>query len=71
MTTTTLPVLGMTCSHCVAAVTEELGALDGVTAVAVDLHPGETSTVTVTSDAPLAPEAVAGAIDEAGYTLAA
>jgi copper chaperone CopZ len=30
-------VSGMTCSHCVAAVTEEVGGLDGVSAVEVDL----------------------------------
>ena len=42
----------MTCGHCSASVTEELTALPGVTAVAVDLHPGEDSPVTITSEAP-------------------
>ena len=68
--TDTYRVTGMTCEHCVAAVTEELSALDGVTAVAVDLVAGGTSTVTVESAAPLDPAAVAEAIDEAGYALA-
>jgi len=67
---TTLGVTGMTCEHCVAAVTQELGALAGVQAVEVDLLAGGTSTVTVTSDRELAPEDVRAAIDEAGYELA-
>lgn len=64
---TTYRVTGMTCGHCVAAVTEELTALDGVTDVAVDLATGE---VTVHSGTPLDDAAVAAAIDEAGYALA-
>ena len=40
MTTQTYTVAGMTCDHCVRAVTEELRSLDGVTQVSVDLHPG-------------------------------
>lgn len=63
-------VSGMSCAHCVHAVSEELTALDSVSAVEVDLHPGETSKVTVTSGAPLAEEDVAAAIDEAGYDFA-
>ena len=68
--TTTYPVIGMTCGHCVAAVTEELSALEGVTDVSVELVEGGTSPVTVTSQAPLDPALVAEAIDEAGYALA-
>lgn len=60
-------VAGMTCGHCVGAVTSELGAVDGVRSVAVDLVAGGTSVVTVTSAAPLADAAVAAAVDEAGY----
>ena len=71
MATTTYAVTGMTCEHCVHAVTEELNLLDGVSAVTVALVPGGQSKVTVTSDAPLAGQAVAGALDEAGdYHLA-
>ena len=66
MTTTTYTVTGMTCGHCVSAVTEEVRALPGVRDVAVDLPSGA---VTVTSDAPLEPAAVAAAVDEAGYQL--
>ena len=65
-TTATYDVLGMTCEHCVRAVTEELSKLDGVSAVHVDLPTGR---VTVTSDAPLAGDAVAAAVDDAGYEL--
>ena len=67
--TDTYRVTGMTCEHCVAAVTEELSALEGVDSVAVDLVAGGTSTVTVESAVPLDPAAVAEAIDEAGYAL--
>jgi copper chaperone len=70
MTTTTLHVTGMTCGHCVNAVTEELSALDGVQQVAVELVAGGTSSVVVTSQAPLATEAIRAAVDEAGYELA-
>jgi copper chaperone len=71
MTTQTYSVAGMTCGHCVHAVTGELRALDGVTDVDVDLVAGATSTVTVTSTSPLERDAVAAALDEAGdYELA-
>jgi copper chaperone len=71
MATSTYQVTGMTCEHCARAVTEEIESLAGVSAVAVDLIPGGRSAVTVTSAAPLATEAVAAALDEAGaYRLA-
>ncbi|MEO6791173.1 MAG: heavy-metal-associated domain-containing protein [Ornithinibacter sp.] len=66
MATMNYSVTGMTCGHCASAVTEELKALAGVTDVAVDLDAGATSTVTVTSDAPLSVDAVASALEEAG-----
>ena len=69
--TATYSVTGMTCGHCVGAVTSELKALDGVTDVAVELVAGGTSTVTVISEQPLAEAQVAEALDEAGdYQLA-
>jgi copper chaperone len=71
MATTTYSVTGMTCEHCVNAVTSELGSLDGVSAVTVDLVPDGTSLVTVASDRPLPEEAVVAALDEAGdYQIA-
>ena len=69
-TTAEYQVSGMTCGHCVQAVTSELTNLDGVQDVSVHLVPDGTSTVTVRSEAPLAESAVAAAVDEAGYTLA-
>ena len=48
--TTTLKVSGLTCGHCVAHVTEELEALNGVKNVSVLLNKGGQSTVTVLSD---------------------
>ena len=62
--TTTFAVTGMTCGHCVRSVKGELGKLDGVTDVAVDLKNG---TVNVTSSNELDRDAIETAIDEAGY----
>jgi copper chaperone len=62
-------VSGMTCEHCVRAVTDELTALAGVRDVDIELVVGGTSTVRVVSDAPLADSAVRDAVDEAGYAL--
>jgi copper chaperone CopZ len=72
MTTTTYSVDGLTCGHCVGAVTAELSALDGVESVEVDLAPRGTSTVVVASAQPLSDEQVLAALDEAGdYRLVA
>ena len=71
MSTTSYGVTGMTCAHCVAAVTDEIGSIAGVSTVAIDLVVGGTSRVTVTSAEPLPVESVRDAIDEAGYTLSA
>jgi copper chaperone len=71
MTTTTYDVTGLTCEHCVRAVTSELGGLPGVQDVRVELVPGGSSRVTVTSGGPLPAPAVTAALDEAGgYLLA-
>jgi len=67
MTTSSYTVTGMTCSHCVASVSEEVGAIEGVTDVAVDLPTGA---VTVTSDQPVDDAQVRAAVEEAGYQLA-
>jgi copper chaperone CopZ len=65
--TSTYTVTGMTCAHCVQAVTGEISTLPGVADVRIDLASG---VVTVTSEAPLTDEAVRAAVDEAGYDLA-
>jgi copper chaperone CopZ len=63
----TYTVEGMTCGHCVSAVSEELNRLPGVRGVEVDLASGA---VTVASDGPLPIDEVRAAVDEAGYALA-
>ena len=60
-------VAGMTCQHCVGAVTEELGALNGVRSVDVTLSSG---LVTIGSDRELSSAEVAVAVEEAGYAIA-
>jgi copper chaperone CopZ len=65
--TATFTVNGMTCGHCVAAVTEEVSKLDNVTSVEIDLPTGA---VTVRSTGPVDPVAFAAAVDEAGYEVA-
>ena len=67
MSTETYTVSGMTCGHCVASVTEEVSELPGVTDVAVELESGR---LTVTAAEPLGTDAVRGAVEEAGYSLA-
>jgi len=66
MATTTYQVSGMTCGHCVSAVTSEVSQVPGVTDVQVDLATGA---VTVTSDEPVDDAAITAAVDEAGYTV--
>jgi copper chaperone CopZ len=60
-------VAGMTCGHCEASVSEEIGELDGVVQVVAEHTTGR---VSVTSAAPLDRSAVAAAVEEAGYSLA-
>jgi copper chaperone CopZ len=67
MITKSYDVTGMTCGHCEMSVQEEIAELDGVVEVHADHATGR---VTVTSAAPLDHAAVAGAVDEAGYSLA-
>ncbi|MGH8940267.1 MAG: heavy-metal-associated domain-containing protein [Actinomycetes bacterium] len=69
-TTSTYAVAGMTCGHCVSAVTEELSRLPGVREVTVELVAGGTSAVHVVSDSVLDETGVRAAVGEAGYELA-
>jgi copper chaperone len=66
MTTTTYAVKGMTCDHCVRAVTAELSQVAGVTGVEVDLATGK---AIITSEGPVDETAVRAAVDEAGYEI--
>ncbi|NOX28919.1 MAG: heavy-metal-associated domain-containing protein [Actinobacteria bacterium] len=61
----TYTVSGMTCGHCVAAVKGEVGAVDGVSGVEIDLDSGRVD-VSGGDDA-----AIREAIDEAGYDIVA
>ena len=62
----TYTVEGMTCSHCVLSVREEVSEVEGVEAVDVDLASGR---LTVTG-ADVSDEAVRDAVSEAGYQVA-
>ncbi len=64
--TTHVKVSGMTCGHCVAAVTEELSEIGGVECVDVVLESG---VLTITSAGPLDPAEVDAAVAEAGYSV--
>lgn len=69
--TTVIDVDGMTCNHCVKAVTSEVSAVDGVLDVSIVLRDAAPSAVTVVSDAVLDEAALRAAVDEAGYNVAA
>jgi copper chaperone len=66
MTESVYVVKGMTCGHCVNAVTTEVSQIDGVQKVDVDLATGK---VLVTSDQQVAEDDIRAAVDEAGYEL--
>jgi copper ion binding protein len=66
MATAVYTVQGMTCGHCVKAVTDEVAKIEGVTGVDVELDSGR---VTVESTTDLDNAAVRAAVDEAGYEL--
>jgi copper ion binding protein len=60
---TSYTVTGMTCNHCAHAIHEEVGAVPGVTEVAVTL---ETGKLDVTSVAPVDFDRIVEAVYEAG-----
>lgn len=64
----TFNVPGVSCQHCVKAITEELTTIDGVDSVAVDI---ERKTVTVEHDGSVTEERLVHGLDEAGYAVAA
>ena len=66
MSIETYNVAGMTCEHCTRAISTEVGAVAGVTAVDVDLATG---TVTVTSEQRVSTDEIREAVEEAGYRL--
>lgn len=66
---TSYTVTGMTCHHCVQAITEEVAAVPGVTAVEVSLEGGR---LDLTSEAPVDVDRIIEAVYEAGeqYSIA-
>ena len=67
MSQRTVTVVGMSCERCVNAIRAEVGRIDGVRDVDVDLDSGA---VTVTSDNPVQDATLRDAVEEAGYELA-
>ncbi|HUH67363.1 MAG TPA: copper ion binding protein [Syntrophales bacterium] len=63
----TIKIKGMTCNHCVMAVTKALGKIDGITNVKVDLQKGE---ATFDEAKPVDMEVVKQGIKKAGYDVA-
>jgi copper chaperone len=64
---TVIAVSGMTCEHCVRAVTAEISRIAGVSRVEVDLASGR---VTIAADPVPDLVALRAAVAEAGYELA-
>ncbi|MGC7101310.1 heavy-metal-associated domain-containing protein [Amycolatopsis lurida] len=67
MNSSVYTVKGMTCSGCMAKVTNAVTGLDGVSDVDVDISNGE---LTVFSEAPVDDERVRAAVKDAGYEMA-
>ena len=63
----TIKVEGMSCVHCVNAITNAVGVLDGVSEVKVDLA-GKTAEVTYDPDK-VTFESIKEAIEEEGYDV--
>lgn len=65
---TTIPVRGMSCSHCVKRVKDALESVDGVRAAEVDL---DTEQAVVTYDGAVSRDQLADAVADAGYEVPA
>ncbi|RJT96651.1 heavy-metal-associated domain-containing protein [Arthrobacter frigidicola] len=68
-TTAEYALTGLTCGSCATRVSTVVGALEGVTDVRIDLIPGGTSTVSVSSSRPVPPATLGAAVEKAGYRL--
>jgi copper chaperone len=68
MTKSIINVDGMSCEHCVKAITKAVGALAGVFSVAVDLN---AKTVAVEHDPALPPDKIKTEIEDQGYDIIA
>ncbi len=63
---TTIKITGMSCQHCVMAVTKALGAIEGISDVRVDLQKGEAS---FTEAKPVDRELIRERIKKAGFAV--
>lgn len=61
-----IKIKGMSCQHCVMAVTKALGTLEGIKDVQVDLKSG---LATYEEVKPVDPQKIAAAIKKAGYEV--
>ncbi|HOD31058.1 MAG: cation transporter [Smithellaceae bacterium] len=61
-----IKIKGMSCQHCVMAVTKALAAIDGMENVHVDL---KTSTATYEETKPVSASLIAETIKKAGYDV--
>lgn len=59
-------VSGMTCSHCVVSVREEVEEIAGVTVVDLDLESGK---LVVSGEAADSQDAIRAAVEAAGYSV--
>ena len=64
---TTIKIKGMTCKHCVMAVTKALGGIDGIRDVQVDLEKGEAA---FTEEKPVDRALIRERIVKAGFDVA-
>jgi copper chaperone len=62
----TITVKGMSCQHCVMAVTKALNGIEGVSAVRVDLESGQ---ATFDETKPVEMASIVAAIRKAGYDV--
>jgi copper chaperone len=65
---TAVKIKGMTCQHCVMAVTKALGEIEGIQDLTVDLEKGE---ALFNEAKPVSPEMVKERIKKAGYEVLA
>ena len=65
-----IKVQGMTCDHCVNAVTGELNKISGVTGVNIALNTDAPTPVNIVADNDISDADIKSAVEEAGYTIA-
>jgi len=62
----TVKIKGMSCQHCIKAVTKALGEIEGVSDIRVDLASGEAS---FEESRPVSPEIIAEKVKKAGFEV--